>query len=275
MYLEKFAKSKEPFYLALGFRRPHMPFIAEKRYFDLYPWENIQLPPKQPGYKRPFSDEDQKKLIRGYYAAISFVDEQVGKVLKTLQETGLAENTLIVLIGDNGYALGERDGLFGKGELWDSNLKVSCIIVPPNQAKKSLQVDSVVSLTDLYPTIVDLAGLKRPGIQLEGQSMVQLLNGDSSGWRNTAVSHVYKSGWPFAGGAIRTDRWRYIENGDGSVELFDVKKDPWDWNNLANDPAYAGVVKELSAQVAESFKTAMKNDPIYTRTVNASGSKQP
>lgn len=133
----------------------------------------------------------------------------------------------------------------------------------------------MVSLTDLYPTIIDLVGLKRPGIQLEGQSMVKLLDGDSSGWRNTAVAHVYKPERPFAGGSIRTDRWRYIENGDGSVELFAVKKDPWNWNNLANDPACTEVVKELSAQVAESFKTTLTTDPIYTRTIKAIRSKQP
>jgi uncharacterized sulfatase len=254
MYLEKFAQSKEPFFLALGFRRPHVPFIAPKRYFDLYPWGKIQLPPEQPGYRKPFSDEDHKKLIRGYYAAISFVDAQVGKVIKTLEETGLAENTLVVLVGDNGYALGERDGYFSKGNLWEQSLKVPCIIVTPDQLKQARQINSVVSLTDLYPTLIDLAGLKRPEIPLDGQSMVQLLNGNSGGWRNSSISHCYKSNWSRVGGSIRTERWRYIENGDGTVELFDVQKDPYGWNNLAADPACAGVVKELSALVALSFK---------------------
>lgn len=253
MYLNQFAESGEPFFLALGFRRPHLPFIAQQRYFDLYPFENIQLPPAQPGYEKPFSDEYHQKLIRGYYAAISFVDAQVGKVLDVLKETGLDKNTIIVLIGDHGYALGERDGYFSKGVCWDSALRTTCIIVAPGQTKENYETRAVVELADLYPTLVDLAGLERPAIPLDGSSMVNLLQGNEEGWRNTAISHNFRPGWDHVYGSIRTEQWRYIERGDGTVQLFDVKKDPWHWNNLAHDPAYADVVKELSAQVAASF----------------------
>ena len=254
MYLEQFAESGEPFFLALGFRRPHVPFIAQKRYFDLYPWESIKLPPAQPGFEKPFSDEDHKKLIRGYYAAVSFVDAQVGKVLDTLEKTGLADNTIVVLIGDHGYALGERDGWFSKGRMWDSALRTTCIVAAPGAVKKNAAVDAVVGLTDLYPTIVDLAGLDRPDIPLDGKSLVNLLQGDCTDWRNNAISHNYRTEWDRVGGTIRTEKWRYIECGDNTVELYDVANDPWEWNNLAKDPAYADVIKELSTQVAASFE---------------------
>jgi len=259
MYLEQFSESGEPFFLALGFRRPHVPFIAPKRYFDLYPQDEIKLPPRQPGYEKPFSDEDHQKLIRGYYASVSFVDAQVGKVLDTLKKTGLDKNTIVVLIGDHGYALGERDGWFSKAHLWDSTLRTTCIVAAPGKVKENAASDAVVGLIDLYPTIVDLAGLPRPEIPLDGDSMVRLLQGDSTGWRNSVISHNYRPGWATLGGSIRTEKWRYIQLGDGTVELFDVKKDPWAWNNLAGNPAYADVVKELSKQVADSFSAETIN----------------
>lgn len=261
MYLEQFAESEKPFFLALGFRRPHQPFIAHQRYFDLYPWQDIQLPPAQSGFKKPFSDEDHQKLIRGYYAAVSFVDEQVGKVLDTLEKTGLSENTIVVLIGDHGYCLGERDGHFSKAKSWDRSLKTACIIAAPGEQEKAMKIDSVVELTDLYPTLLDLVGLEHPDIPMDGESMANLLKGNSTDWRNTATSHNFRPGWDQVGGSIRTERWRYIERGDGIVELFDAQKDPWHWTNLANDPKYASTVKTLSEKVKQSFIFAQRKSP--------------
>ena len=251
MYLERFAESGEPFFMALGFRRPHLPFIAHQRYYDLYPTDGIQLPPPQPGYTKPFSDTDHQRLIRGYYASISFVDAQVGKVLQKLEETGLDKNTVVVLIGDHGYALGERDGWFSKGKFWDLSLGTTCIIVAPDALKKNMESDQVVSLLDLYPTLVDLAGLPTPPTPLDGHSLANLVReGDASGLPNSAVSHNFRPNWAGVTGSIRTPQWRYMELGDGTRELYDAINDPFHWRNLVDDPAYADLVAELSARVA-------------------------
>ena len=255
MYLEQFAESGEPFFMALGFRRPHLPFIAHQRYYDMYPTEDIQLPPPQPGYTKPFSDTDHQRLIRGYYASISFVDAQVGKVLNKLKETGLDKSTVVVLIGDHGYALGERDGWFSKGKFWDLSLRTTCIIVTPESMRKDVESNQVVSLTDLYPTLVDLAGLPTPPTPLDGNSLASLVTqGDASGLPNAAISHNFRPNWSGVTGSIRTAQWRYMELGDGTRELYDAVNDPFHWRNLVDDPTYASIVAELSARVAAASK---------------------
>lgn len=250
-YLERFAASREPFFMGVGFRRPHLPFIAHKRYFDLYPWEGIQLPPAQPGYVKPFTDEDHRKLMRGYFAAISFVDAQVGKVLAALERLGLAESTYVVLLGDHGYALGERDGWFSKAQLWDTALHTAVVIAGPGIAPGA--VPEVVSLVDLYPTLVELAGLPPPGTPQDGRSLVPLMRGGSAQWTDLAVSHEFRSGWSSMGVSLRNARYRYTENGDGTVELFDVTVDPFGWKNLAAEPAMASLVQDMSEQARKTF----------------------
>jgi uncharacterized sulfatase len=260
-YLERFAASREPFFLAVGFRRPHLPFIAHQRYFDLYPWEQIELPPAQPGYKKPFSDEDHKKLIRGYYASISFVDAQVGKVLDALERTGLADNTVVVLLGDHGYALGERDGWFSKATLWDTGLHTTLIVADPRLRDRARAVPEVVSLLDLYPTLVDLTGLPAPSAPLDGRSLRPLIDdridADSAHpFPGYALAHNFRSGWKDLGVSVRTPTHRYIENGDGTVELYDVAADPYAWKNLAADPAHSATRAKLSALARQALPAA-------------------
>jgi uncharacterized sulfatase len=250
-HLERLAAAGQPFFLGVGFRRPHLPFIAQKRYFDLYPWEQIKLPPAQPGFKKPFSDEEHKKLIRGYYASISFVDAQVGKVLDALERLGLADNTYVVLLGDHGYALGEREGWFSKGRLWDTALRTSLLLAGPGIESRS--VPSVVDLTDLYPTLIELVAAPPPATPLDGRDLGPLLRGDASRWRDVSISHDYRGGWRTFGVSVRTATHRYIENGDGTVELYDVATDPYAWKNLAADPVHADTRAELSALARESL----------------------
>jgi uncharacterized sulfatase len=258
-YLERFAASREPFFLAVGFRRPHLPFIAHQRYFDLYPWEQIELPPAQPGYEKPFSDEDHKKLIRGYYASISFVDAQVGKVLDTLERTGLAENTIVVLLGDHGYALGERDGWFSKATLWDTGLQTTLIVADPRRRDRARAVPEVVSLLDLYPTLVDLTGMPAPATPLDGRSLLPLIDGvlaSDPARPGHALAHNFRPGWKELGVSVRTPTHRYIENGDGTIELYDVVADPFLWRNLAEDPAHAALREQLSLLLRPSATPA-------------------
>lgn len=250
-YLERFAASGEPFFLAVGFRRPHLPFIAQQRYFDLYPWEGIGLPPRQPGYERPFTDDDHRRLIRGYYASVSFVDAQVGRILDALERTGLASNTIVVLLGDHGYALGERDGWFSKGTLWDTSLRTTLVIADPRRQPRV--VPQVVSLLDLYPTLVELAGLPAPATPLDGHSLVPFLDGreDAASLHpGRAVSHYLQPGWGDFGVSVRTAEHRWTRNGDGREEVFDVRDDPYHWRNRVDDPALAAVRSALAASVA-------------------------
>jgi uncharacterized sulfatase len=256
-HLERLAASGQPFFMGVGFRRPHLPFIAQKRYFDLYPWEQIELPPAQPGFKKPFSDEDHKKLIRGYYASISFVDVQVGKVLDALERLGLADNTYVVLLGDHGYALGEREGWFSKGRLWDSALRTSLLVAGPGIEPRA--VPTVVGLIDLYPTLVDLVRAPAPATPLDGHSLVSLLDDriDADSARPAhVISHDFRGGWKSLGVSVRTATHRYVENGDGTVELIDVVADPYAWKNLAADPAHAALRAELSALARRALPAA-------------------
>jgi uncharacterized sulfatase len=253
-HLERFAASGEPFFLGVGFRRPHLPFIAQKRYFDLYPPESIALPPPQPGYTKTFSDDDHRKLMRGYYAAVSFADAQVGKVLAALERTGLADRTIVVLLGDHGYALGERDGWFSKGQLWDRALRTALIVAAPRGTAQAGAVGQVVSLTDLYPTLVELAGLPAPATSLDGVSLVPLLVAGDDAETGESVAHDFRPGWKELGASIRTSHHRYTELGDGTVELFDTNRDPFGWHNLAGDPTLAPLRAELSARLRRTLK---------------------
>lgn len=242
-YLERFAGSGESFFLAVGFRRPHLPFIAHKRYFDLYPWESIELPPAQPGYQKPFSDDDHRKLIRGYYASISFVDAQVGKVLDALDRNGLRESTIVVLLGDHGYALGERNGWFSKGQLWDRALQTSLIVSAPGLP--SGRVSRVVSLLDLYPSLVELARVPNPDTPLDGRSFVSLARGEGGEWPDRSTTHLAKAEWKAMGVAVRTATHRFIIEGDGKEALYDVRADPFSWDNRIDDPTLADLAASL------------------------------
>jgi uncharacterized sulfatase len=255
-YLKKFAKSKEPFFLTLGFRRPHVPFTAPQRYYDLYPPESIELPPPQPGYTKPFSELIHRRMLQAYYAVTTFVDAQIGIVINTLTETGLDKNTIVVLIGDHGYCLGERDGWFGKKNFWDHSLRTVMILKTPEKLRRGEAEDSPVGLTDLYPTLVDLADLPRPPIPLDGYSLKDLMQGTESERPNYVVSHNYLEGWDGVHGSIRTSRWRYMEHGDGTRELYDALVDPYHWNNLAADPQYKDLINQLSGKIKESFSVS-------------------
>lgn len=272
-------KRNKPFFLALGFRRPHLPFSAPKKYWDLY--DRNQLP--MPGYTtKPehapdfalhnwdelrgyrdiaktgdLSKEKIRELIHGYYAAISYTDAQIGRVLDALKQAGMYDNTLIVLWSDHGFHLGEQQ-LWGKATNYEMAARVPLLIKLPG-AGKGQQTSSLVELVDLYPTVVNLCGLPAAPNQ-EGISVEPVLNDPHFKLKPVAFTQYQRpinfKGQPqYMGYSVRTERYRYTEWQDYvsgekvAVELYDHEKDGKETTNLADQKAYGPVVEQLSKVV--------------------------
>ena len=243
--LTQLAKDKKPFFLACGYRRPHLPFMAPKKYFDMYPPEKMILPPPNPNDVERIPELDQREMIAHYYAATSYVDAQIGKLIEALEKLKLLDNTIIVLFGDNGYCFGEREKYFGKGNLWERSLKVPMIITIPHSMHAGTACDNPVGLIDMYPTLVELCGLPQPRSGLQGRSLVRLLSGDNKSWENYTISNYpLKSGK--LSNSVRNERFRYTEDENGKpLELVDYLNDSYEWQNLVNDPKMYNVKKQL------------------------------
>ncbi len=252
--LEQFAAEDTPFFLAVGFRRPHLPWIALDKDFAKYPPEEIQLPPQQPGLEAEFPDDKHREMIAHYYAATTFLDRQVGKVLDALEKTGLAENTVVVLLGDHGYMLGEKENHFGKGRLWDLALRPALILATPNGRRAGQADGRLVSLLDLYPTLVELAGLPAADTPLDGRSLVPLLENEDADWREAVMSYRNNKQHEGLDQSIRTENYRYTQSANGTpLELFDHTdgKDPYEWINVVDDPAYAEARERLAGMLGK------------------------
>jgi uncharacterized sulfatase len=251
-------KNKDkPFFLAVGFYRPHTPYVAPKKYFDLYPINKITLPVEpandladippialntKPG-NWGLSEAKQKEAIQGYHASISFMDAQLGRVLDALDRLKLSRNTIIVLWSDHGYNLGQH-GQWMKQSLFENSARVPLIICVPGGVKGKASVRTV-ELVDLYPTLADLC--KLPVTQkLSGVSLRPLLENPRSDWNRPAFTQVTRG--KIMGRSIRTEKWRYTEwdEGKSGVELYDEVNDLGEITNLALDPKFSSTVKELS-----------------------------
>jgi uncharacterized sulfatase len=237
-----------------------VPDIATKPYFDLYPLEQITLPKEPPDHiaripqialtTKPLNygvpEENLRKFKRAYFASISFVDAQVGKVLAALDRLQLADHTVVVVFGDHGWSLGEH-GQWQKQLLFDEVARVPLIIALPN-AKVTGVSPRTVELLDLYPTLADLCGLKAPA-RVEGTSLRPLLENPRAAWNKPALTQVVRDrgGKRLMGYSVRTERWRYTEwdHGREGTELYDHDADPHEWNNLAKEEKFSGAVQEL------------------------------
>jgi iduronate 2-sulfatase len=265
----------EQFFIAAGFYRPHTPFVAPKKYFDMYPLEEIKLPekrkddwdlkPEAAKFVRPddygILDIDQKKVIRAYYASITFLDAQVGKVLNAIEEEGLSDNTIIVFCSDHGYNLGQH-GQWMKKSLFEHSARNPLIMYVPGMAKGQ-DCNRTVEMVDLYPTLADLCGLKETPSDLDGYSIKSLLENPEAEWNKPAYTQVYRVPNPrfpdprkkVRGRSLRTERYRYTEwnKGADGVELYDYETDPNEFENLALDPAYADLIKGFSEQLRKTY----------------------
>lgn len=255
-HLEK--HRNDPFFLGLGFVRPHVPFVAPSEYFDRYPLSKIRLArnpaddlsdipglvPRTLGAtagNMKMNEDQQMEALRGYYAAISFMDDQLGRVLKTLDGLGLRENTVIVFQGDHGWHLGEHT-FWQKRSLLEESAKVPLIVSAPGRKARGQGCRSLVELVDIYPTVAGLCGLTAPG-NLEGRTMAPLL--DNPRRPHKSVAHTQLNAGKTVGRAARTADFRYIRwrtPEETAEELYDHRKDPREFTNVAGKPEYA---KEL------------------------------
>lgn len=267
--LERCAKEKQrPFFLALGFYRPHTPYVAPAPYFEGYPKDDMPLvegveedvkdvPPLALGSHKPehdlLTDDLRQQAIQAYFASITFMDAQVGRVLDALDENGLADDTIVVFTSDHGYHLGEH-GLWQKMSLFEQSARVPLIIAAPGMSKPGSVAETPVGLIDLYPTLADLCGVETPD-NLQGQSLAAVLKDPTEKGRGYTISQVRRRGKPQPFGyTIRTPRWRYTEWGEGKQgrELYDHENDPLEITNLAEVAEHAELIADLSSKLREA-----------------------
>ena len=251
-------KRDKPFFLGVGFFRPHTPFVAPKKYFAMYPLHEIRLPyaPKGDRDDIPIAafahncpvpnygldDLTLRKALQAYYATVSFVDAQIGRLMAALDQLKLADNTIVVLWSDHGYHLGEHNGIWQKRTLFEQSARSPLIIRVPGAKGNGTVCTRIVEFVDIYPTLTDLADLKSPS-GLEGRSLKPLLQNPLAEWNGTAITQVLRPAdkrlvKPVMGRSIRTARWRYSDwaEGQAGVELYDHASDPLEFNNLALKP---------------------------------------
>lgn len=263
------ANKDKPFFLGVGFYRPHTPYVAPRKYFDLYPMEQVQLPKIQPGDRESkpplalwvkesnfgLSDQQCREALQAYYASISFLDAQVGKVIDAMDRLGLAENTIIVFWGDHGYHLGEH-GMWMKQSLYEESARVPLIVYVPGMKGKGQASTRLVEFVDIYPTLSELCGLKAPAT-LEGSSFVPLLEDPKRAWKKAAFTQT-RRGQGVMGRTVRSERWRYTEwGGPEASELYDHDTDPGEVVNVVKDPKNAGAVDEMRGLLRAGWKGAL------------------
>ncbi len=260
-----------PFWLGVGFVRPHVPFVAPKPYYEPYlPYSKMVLPEQVEGdwddipkaginYKNNVNMQldvrRQKKALGAYYASVAFMDAQVGKVMAALKKAGLEDKTIVIFTSDHGYHLGEH-GFWEKVSLRDESSGVPLIISVPG--KEPAVCDSFVELLDLYPTIASLCGLEVPD-RLQGKNIAKMLDDPSHKVREAAFSVAPSR----KGFLLREQQWSYIQYGEDAgkgIELFDMEEDPKQFTNLAEKPEYQDVVGEFKVKMAAKLKEVRTND---------------
>jgi len=286
--LERLAgESKEPFFLAVGFIRPHVPFYVPQKWFDLFPLDGVMLPPvcnddlldvpeisrrihELPKYPRlaflQRNDNEQfRKCVQAYLACVAFVDHQVGRVLDALDKGPHGGDTVVVLFSDHGYHLGEKDRV-SKHSLWEESARVPLVVVPAKsqgkQFGKAGQLCSKpVGLIDLYPTMLEMCGLPAKKSN-QGESLVPLLRNPSADWRFATLT-TYARG----NHSLRSERHRYLRFEDGSEELYDHADDPNEWVNLAARPKHAKLLEQFRRELPT--KEAPYHPSVRSGAVNA------
>ena len=243
----------QPFFLAVGFVRPHYPMVAPRQYFEPYPWQKLPLPEER---KNDLDDipklgiagtlssrngigrypDNQKRMWEGYYASVQFMDEQVGRVIDELDRLGLRDSTAVVFTSDHGYHLGEH-GFWQKSNLHEDILRVPLVMSVPGYAAG--RSDSIVELVDIYPTLCELAEISIPDA-VDGDSLVPILNDPSVTVKEGALGFD-------KGHSFRVPGWHYMRYSDGTQELYDMKTDPKEFTNLASKPEHAATLHQIDA----------------------------
>ena len=254
----------KPFFLAAGIYRPHLPWYVPKKYFDLYPPDQIKLPEVKkddlddvPAAGRKMAEArladfelvkktgKYKEAVRAYLASISFADALVGLLLDALEKSSHRNNTIIVVWSDHGWHLGEK-GAWHKRTLWQRATHVPFFIAAPGVTQPGSVCNRPVNLVDIYPTLIDLCGL-RANSKLDGMSLVRLLENPEAAWERPSVITNERGNH-----AVRSQRWRYIRYNDGTEELYDCDNDPHEWTNLAEDPKFDSIKQKLAKWLPKS-----------------------
>ncbi|MCM8532704.1 MAG: sulfatase, partial [Lentisphaeraceae bacterium] len=277
-------KHETPFFLATGFFRPHVPQYAPQKWFDMYPLDEVQLPKTKTGDLKNISqyatnitrlehiaptqewvtkNNQWKPLVQSYLACVSFVDAQVGKVIKALEASPYKDNTYIVLYSDHGFHLGEKER-WAKRSLWEDGARVPMIIVGPGIAPGQV-CNKPVQLLDIYPTLLELTGHKADS-KLEGNSLVPLLKNPNADW-----PHMARTSFGPENYAIISEQFRYIHYNDGSEEFYDHKKDPHEWDNQINNPEYLSAIKAHRKHKPTSFHKVLGSGSTGHKSFKASG----
>jgi len=256
----------KPFFLAVGFYRPHTPYVAPKKYFEANPASEIKLPQLSADDKsrtpaaafasakkeqETMDDNLRREAIQAYHASIAYMDAQVGRVVDGLKKLGLAENTVIVFTSDHGYHMYEH-GLWQKMSLFENSARVPLVIVDPQATAKGKSSAALSELVDIYPTVADLCGLKAPEY-LDGKSLKPVLSDATKTVKDEAYTQCRQ------GYSVRTARWRFTSWNDGKAgeQLYDMIADPRETTNLAADPQHEKIVGELR----EKLRAYAKNHP--------------
>lgn len=250
-------KDDKPFFLACGLYKPHLAFVAPRKYYEDFPLESIELPPHREndlddipkaGVKMANPGGDHAKFlksgrwkaaIQSYLATCAYTDMNVGRVLDALESSPHKENTIVVLWTDHGWSLGEKQH-WRKFALWEETTRTPMIWVVPGMTKAGTRSSRPVDLMSIYPTLCELSGIKTPG-HVEGTSIVSLLKDPSAKWNRPAITTHGRGNH-----AVRTETHRYIRYADGSEELYHNAKDPYEWKNLAGDDRYSALKQEMA-----------------------------
>lgn len=274
------APADRPFFIAVGFRLPHLPLFAPQKWFDLFPEDSVTLPPvldsdrddtprfswylhwklPEPRLAWLVKHQQWKPLVRSYLAGTSFMDSQIGRLMDALKASGKADNTVVVLWSDQGWHLGEKQ-ITGKNTLWERSTHVPLIFAGPDVTKQGRCV-APAELLDIYPTLSELCGLPVPD-GLEGHSLVPQLR-DATAPREWPALTTANAG----NTAVRDGRFRYIHYADGSEELYDEKSDPNEWTNLAADPEHSPVIARLAKSLPAKYADPAPGSAHRTLTWN-------
>lgn len=258
-----------------GLWRPHTPFTAPKRFFDLYDSKDIHLPP---GYQEndiedvspnsfdildmwdrfpkagPSNEKLWKEFIQAYLACTTFPDWSFGRVLQALENSPYADNTIVIFFSDNGYHCGEKDS-WEKSTLWEQAALVPTMVRFPGSSENGKTCTRPINLIDLYPTLIDACGLSPSPHELDGHSILPLFNDVETQWDIPSFTSFGKG---FA--SVRTEDFRYLQYPDGTEELYDHRSDHYEWHNLADNPAFTEIKTKLQKHVPQEWAEELKSD---------------
>jgi len=266
--LKQYAVQEQPFFLAVGLYRPHTPYVAPKKYFDMYPTDQLNVPTVPTGYldtlPKParmtltrkkdqlnLSDKLARQAMQAYYASITFADAQVGRIINALESTGLDKNTVIVFTSDHGYHMGEH-GYWQKTTLFENAARVPLIIATPSTTNAGATTTALAEMIDFYPTLADLCSIKPP-TPLSGVSLAPVMSDPKQQPRQAALTQ-YASGY-----SLRTARYRYTEWGEqgaDGIELYDHQHDHDEMVNLADRPQHTKLISQLAQQLHDRIAAA-------------------